>query len=93
MKIVLLQSLGGTGFSLIPGQLVEVSKSDAERLIEQGAARELLASLDEPTELQLATEFTLSKDAEEIEKAGEVVEPKPAPTRQRRQRANNPSQS
>ena len=92
MKIVLLQSLGGNGFSLVPGQLVEASKADAESLVYNGVARLTLASLDEPTELQLASEFTLSKDAEEIEKASEVVEPPPAPTRQRRRNAN-PSQS
>ncbi len=52
-QVILLASLAGNDFALVPDQLVEISEAEAENLIRSGQARRLLTS--EPTELQLET--------------------------------------
>jgi hypothetical protein len=56
-EVVLLQALAGSDFSLVPGQLVECTEAEADNLVGASVARDLLAS--EPTEVQLATRFSL----------------------------------
>lgn len=55
--VIVLASLGGTDFTIIPNQLLECTDAEAERLVDSGQARRLLKS--EPTELQLETVFRL----------------------------------
>ncbi|AMV33744.1 hypothetical protein VN12_20805 [Pirellula sp. SH-Sr6A] len=55
--VIVLASLGGTDFTIIPNQLLECTDEEAERLVDSGQARRLLKS--EPTELQLETVFRL----------------------------------
>lgn len=56
-QVILLASLGGTDFSLIPGQLIDCTEKEMESLVSNGMARRLVSA--EPTEIQLQTLFAL----------------------------------
>jgi hypothetical protein len=78
--VILLQSMGGTNFSLQPGQLVECNPDEAERFLETGTARKLVKG--EPTAIQEASKFSfveqekrLKKQAESEEQASDVAAP------------------
>ena len=76
-SVILLAPLAGSHFSLQAEQLVDCDQAEADRLIEAGNARELLA--DEPTSMQKARRFDMvaaSAKATEIDdKLALPVEP------------------
>lgn len=60
-QIIMLQAIGGTHFSLRPGQLVSTDEATAQRMFDNSLARKLFKS--EPTEEQLAHEHHLDDES------------------------------